>query len=414
MPSDAGSRGAPASAPSIDGVVPQEVVAPDSPQVVAELLAEAAAHGQAIAPVGGATALALGNPPVRLDLALSTRRLGGIIDYEPTDLVLSVGAGARLGDVQAVLAEHGQSLPIDPPGGNEATIGGLIATARSGPRRLSAGTLRDLLIGISVAHPSGTITKAGGMVVKNVSGFDLPRLYHGSLGTLGVVLSANFKVIPLPRAEATVLVSLPSLDAALTIAGRLPLSHLQPAACEVALTGGSWVVALRLTGREATVDALTAETCRLVDAESTILTGSASAEWWSAYVANQAFTAADDTALVRCNVRPRDTGVLARGLLAELPQIDVVLDFLATSLGLGSMTARVRFPAGGSADRLAALQAVLLALAENVTVLAAPAAWKRSIDVWGRPPEALAVMRDLKTQFDPARVLNPGRFVAGI
>ena len=137
---------------------------------------------------------------------LSTEHLAGIIDYEPTDLVLSVGAGARFGDVQAVLAEHGQRLPLDPPGAADATIGGLIATGRWGPLRYSAGTLRDLLIGISVAHPSGTVSKAGGMVVKNVSGYDMPRLYLGSLGTLGVVVSANFKVLPRPRAEATVIV----------------------------------------------------------------------------------------------------------------------------------------------------------------------------------------------------------------
>src|SRR5918992_407533 len=116
-----------APAPTIDGLTPADVVVPDSPQAVAEALAAAAARQGAVAPVGGGTALGLGNPPERLDLALSTARLGGILDYEPTDLVLSVGAGARFGDVQAVLAEHGQRLPLD--AADEATIGGLIATA---------------------------------------------------------------------------------------------------------------------------------------------------------------------------------------------------------------------------------------------------------------------------------------------
>ena len=187
---------------TIDGLSAAETRS-GTAEEAAELLAGAAKRGQAVAPVGSGTALSLGNPPERLDLILSTERLRGIIDYEPTDLVLSVGAGAKLGDVQAVLGEHGQRLPIDPPGGGEATIGGLVATGRWGPLRHNAGTLRDLLIGISVAHPSGTVTRAGGMVVKNVSGYDLPRLYHGSLGTLGVIVSANFKVLPRPRAEAT-------------------------------------------------------------------------------------------------------------------------------------------------------------------------------------------------------------------
>ncbi len=188
---------------AIDGQVPGGVVEPVTAEEAAALLAESVRRGFACAPVGGGTKLALGNPPERLDVVLSTRRLGGVIDYVPTDLVLSVGAGARIGDVRAVLAEHGQHLPIDAPA--EATIGGLIATALAGPRRLGYGTLRDLLIGIAVAHPAGTVTRAGGMVVKNVSGFDLPRVYHGSLGTLGVIVSANFKVLPAPRHESTLL-----------------------------------------------------------------------------------------------------------------------------------------------------------------------------------------------------------------
>ncbi len=184
---------------AIDGVTVGETVVPQSAEEIAAILADASQLEKAVIPVGGGTSLALGNPPRAADFALSTRALSGVIDYEPTDLVLSVGAGARFGDVQAVLGEHGQRLPLDPAGGDDATIGGLIATARWGPLRHSAGTLRDLLIGISVAHPSGTVTKAGGMVVKNVTGYDMPRLYHGSLGTLGVITSANFKVLPRPR-----------------------------------------------------------------------------------------------------------------------------------------------------------------------------------------------------------------------
>ncbi|HEX2280777.1 MAG TPA: FAD-binding protein, partial [Thermomicrobiales bacterium] len=155
--SEVGSRQPSVETISIDGVLASEVVVPGDAEETAAVLAEAAALGRAVSPVGGGTALNLGNPPERVDCVLSTQRLAGIINYEPTDLVISVGAGARFGDVQAVLAEHGQRLPLDPPGGSDATIGGLIATGRWGPLRYSAGTLRDLLIGIAVAHPSGTV-----------------------------------------------------------------------------------------------------------------------------------------------------------------------------------------------------------------------------------------------------------------
>src|SRR5215213_1167805 len=241
---------------SIDGIVTSDFIAPGDAQEAAGALAAAAALGQAVTPVGGGTALNLGNPPERVDCILSTEHLAGIIDYEPTDLVLSVGSGARFGDVQAVLAEHGQRLPLDPPGGTDATIGGLIATGRWGPLRYSAGTLRDLLIGISLAHPSGTVSKAGGMVVKNVSGYDMPRLYLGSLGTLGVVVSANFKVLPRPRAEATVIAAFDGPATAFSVASALRDACEPVAALEVTFLKGAWRLATRIEGRVETVAAV--------------------------------------------------------------------------------------------------------------------------------------------------------------
>src|SRR5215210_7505823 len=129
-------------------------------------------------------------------------------------------------------------MPLDPHGGTDATIGGLIATGRWGPLRYSAGTLRDLLIGISVAHPSGTVSKAGGMVVKNVSGYDMPRLYLGSLGTLGVIVSANFKVLPRPRSEATVITAYDEPAKAFSAAQGLRHGQDPIAALEVAFLEG--------------------------------------------------------------------------------------------------------------------------------------------------------------------------------
>jgi len=399
---------------TVDGVVAAETVVPSTPQEVAAILAEAAARDLVVAPVGSGTALALGNPPERVDLALSTRNLGGIIDYEPMDLVLSVGAGARLGDVQAVLAEHGQTLPIDPPGGDAATIGGLIATALAGPRRLSAGTLRDLLIGIAVAHPSGTVTKAGGMVVKNVTGFDLPRLYHGSLGTLGVVVSANFKVLPLPRAEASVVAPVAGVDDALAAAARLLETRLQPTALEVARRDGVWTAAVRLAGREGALRASVAEAAALLG-DATTLDGAESAAWWTAYVADQSLAVRDDEVLIRCAVRPRLAAEMVRALAALDEDAGVSVLALFASVALGSVVARCR-PTGESASAhgLVNVRDRLFAVADHVVVLAAPPPWKRGLDVWGPPPETLDVMQALKHQFDPERVLNRGRFVGHI
>lgn len=414
MPSEQNPLSAPPAGPLlIDGVPAATVVAPTDAAAVAELLADAAHLGQSVIPVGGGTALALGNPPRAADIALSTSNLGGIIDYEPFDLVVSAGAGAKLGDVQAVLAEHGQTLPIDPPGGDDATIGGLIATALTGPLRLSAGSLRDLLIGIAMAHPSGTLTKAGGMVVKNVSGFDLPRVYHGSLGTLGVVVSANFKVLPLPRTEATMLARFSTLDAAVRAAAAIRQQVANSAAIESGWLNGAWFVAVRFTGREPSVKNGLAQAAALLTTETATLDRAESAAWWKLYQAACRLSVSEHDVLVRCTVRPRETVALALGLHAELPALGATAVFFGASTGLGSVILRARL-AEGSADRLAELQTVLFGLASNVTILAAPPAWKRGLDVWGRTPETIDLMRSLKEQFDPHGVLNPGRFAGFI
>jgi glycolate oxidase FAD binding subunit len=408
--SEVGSRKSGVRTVSIDGIVASDIIVPADAQEAAEALATAADLGRAVAPVGGGTALGLGNPPERLDLLMSTERLAGIIDYEPTDLVLSVGAGARFGDVQAVLAEHGQRLPLDPPGGADATIGGLIATGRWGPLRYSAGTLRDLLIGIAVAHPSGTLTKAGGMVVKNVSGYDMPRLYLGSLGTLGVVVSANFKVLPRPRAEATVIASYDEPETAFSAASALRNGREPIAALEVAYLDGAWRVATRVEGRHETVAAVAARVAATAGGDVTQVEGSQSSSWWSSYVAMQRVLIDDDAVLVRCGVRPKETAVLATGMSATLSELGVATPYLAASPGLGAVVARLDLGNEGSADVLAGVQGILLGLADTATILAAPPSWKRGIDVWGRLPEGFDVMRSLRQQFDPERTINPGRF----
>jgi glycolate oxidase FAD binding subunit len=408
--SEVGGRKADFRIVSIDGITASAVLVPGDGQETAEALAEATTRGHAVSPVGGGTALNLGNPPERVDCVLSTERLAGIIDYEPTDLVMSVGAGARFGDVQAVLAEHGQRLSLDPPGGADATIGGLIATGRWGPLRYSAGTLRDLLIGIAVAHPSGTVSKAGGMVVKNVSGYDMPRLYLGSLGTLGIVVSANFKVLPRPRAEATVIATYDEPAKTFSTASAVRDSREPIAALEVTFLEGAWQLAMRIEGRNETVTAVADRIGTIADGDVTRLEGSESANWWASYVAKHQVADGEKAVLVRCGVRPKETAILATGMVAALNDTGISTPYIAASLGLGIVVARLDLGSEGSPGLLADVQGILLGLAETTTILAAPPSWKQGLDVWGRLPEGFDVMRSLRTQFDPQRTINPGRF----
>jgi glycolate oxidase FAD binding subunit len=261
-----------------------------------------------------------------------------------------------------------------------------------------------------VVHPRGTVSKAGGMVVKNVSGYDMPRLYLGSLGTLGVVVSANFKVLPRPRAEATVITTYDEAATAFSAANGLRNGREPIAALEVAFLEGAWRLAARIEARDETVAAVAARIEAIASGDVTRVEGSESANWWASYVAKQHPAQDESTVLVRCGVRPKETVVLATKMAAALNGIGIAIPYLAASPGLGIVVGRIDLGSEGPARLLADAQAILLGLAETVTILAAPPSWKRGIDVWGRLPEGFDVMRSLRTQFDPERTINPGRF----
>lgn len=399
---------------SIDGLVPGGIVEPRSAAETAEVLAQAQAGHAAVAPIGGRTALALGNLPQRVDLALSMRGMTKVLAYVPTDLVISVEAGATINEVNAALAERGQTLPIDPPDGDQATIGGLIVTAITGPKRLGHGSLRDMLIGISAAHPSGTVTKAGGMVVKNVTGYDLSRVYHGSLGTLGVITSANFRVLPLPRHRATVVGTFATMDAALAAANRVRQSRVPPVALECLQVDSAWQTATLLEGQERMLDALATELRGLYGADTEVHAAEASDGWWNHFRIHRSLIVSSNEAVIRAAVRPSGTAALGAAVVGSIANIPIHVEGFSLSPGLGTATLRVSADGDVAGAHIGVLMNALSAVAENVTLMAAPPQWKRGIDVWGAVPETLDVMEALKAQFDPQRVLNPGRFAGGI
>jgi glycolate oxidase FAD binding subunit len=220
---------------------------PQTEEALTDLLRAFAAQGRSVRVAGGGTQLhhvppfATPNPKpetLKPSVAVSMRGLNRIIHHEPGDLVISVQCGARLADVQAELAKHGQWLPIDPPYA-DATIGGILATNTSGPRRLAYGTMRDLLIGLRVAGPGGVVTKSGGRVVKNVTGYDVHKLHIGAFGTLGALLEANFKVRPKPDLSALFLLAFDRFVDAHAALLKIHASPLRPVALEALDTGAA-------------------------------------------------------------------------------------------------------------------------------------------------------------------------------
>ena len=223
----------------VAGVMPDWVASPATGEEASALLAAATEHGLAVVPRGSGTAVGWGPPPRQCDLVIDTLRLDQVLEHAAGDLVVRASAGVTMARLAGVLAAAGQQLAVDAPprgGGGRGvspTVGGLLATGAAGPRRLRYGTPRDLVIGVTVVRPDGTVTKSGGKVVKNVAGYDLGKLYTGSCGTLGLITEAIFRLHPLPAGAAYVIAGYADPAAAAAAVAAAAGSDLAPSAVEI-------------------------------------------------------------------------------------------------------------------------------------------------------------------------------------
>ena len=391
---------------AVDGVPAQAVARPTSVAAVSALLREASRAGLVTLARGGGTALDWGAPPERVDLVLDTTGLDRVVEHEAGDLVVVTEAGLALSRLAEMLTGAGQELVTDAPrerveGGS--TVGGAVATAPSGPRRLQRGGLRDLVLGVTLVRADGVVAIAGGKVVKNVAGYDLGKLVTGSFGTLGVVVRAAFRLHPVPAARAFVSTAGPEARV-VTAARDAVASQLAPAAVEVDRPGGGGdaTAAVLLEGIPGAVGARQAQAASLVG-------GSACEEpqWWRRLPAGP-----DDVLLKVTSTIPGVAAVLDAARDAE-QQHGVPVAVRGSAVGV--LYAGVP---GSDAEAVAGVVARMRAAAPgagdgSVVVLRAPCAVRDAVDTWG-PVPGLDLMRRVKEQFDPGRHLSPGRFVGGI
>jgi glycolate oxidase FAD binding subunit len=405
-------------ADAVDGVPAELVAEPSSVAEASRVLAAACRAGKKVVVVGGGGKLGLGNPPERADLIVSTRRMDQVLEHAAGDLVVRVQAGARLADLQAALAPAGQWLALDPPEPG-ATVGGVVAANASGPRRLRYGTVRDLIIGITVVLADGTMARAGGKVVKNVAGYDLSKLFCGSLGTLGLIAEATFRLHPRPAAAAVVTLGVEEAEQAGEAVRRLLRSTLVPSAIELGWSGPAGspgLLTVVIEGIEPGVEAQAATAAELLG------------EVGQAEVLGPGGTEAALSQLGALPWEKAEVGIKVAVPPTELP--GVLTDLSSGWLGHGRMAAHagtgvlrvgLAGPDPGDAGQVEAFAAVLdkaraaLAARQGTLVVAeAPPALKRAVDVWGPPGDAVELMRRVKRQFDPDRQMSPGRFVGGI
>jgi glycolate oxidase FAD binding subunit len=390
---------------------------------LSEMMRLASGERWRVIPAGAGTWLEMGAKPARFDLIVSTAKMNRTLEYEPADLTATVEAGIPLAAFNRMAAEDRQFIPLDPFGDERSTIGGVVATASSGPLRCAYGTPRDWLIGVAVVHADGRITRAGGKVVKNVAGYDLCKLYTGSFGTLAVIAETSFKLRALPSCEKTVVFYSRDAESLCSLVARIADSDVQPAAMELIspydedsppLDAEHFALVLKFLNEIEALDWQIEEAARIGSGFRHTTLGEADAtEFWRAYRDGE--TSPQAEFILRLSAPPSDLNSLIADANRALPPARlrahgangvVRLHGDASWLDGPKIEERLR--------ELAEMRRMAQARGGQMLILRAPDEIKNRIDVWGEVGPAESLMRALKEKFDPHRILNPGRFVAGI
>jgi D-lactate dehydrogenase (cytochrome) len=391
-----------------------------------------------------------GSPP---PVTVSLRRLTRTLTYEPDDLTIGVEAGTTLAELQAILARNGQLLPLDHWAPAEVTLGALVAGAAESPRRLGYGTMRDWVLALTVVEADGAVSRLGAQVVKNVTGYDLVKLFVGSRGTLGLIAAASLRVFPAPPATASCAIALPDRAAALALLDALAASRLQPTAAELlerviappappapaqeaaaicnlqsgnlqswvtslpaaaapaftALQAGGCILAVRAEGREEAVlrhmRELRALTARHGGASHELRAGDEETLWRAVAAHCGAPVAADELRMRLC-APPAE-------LAAALSDADACAHAhgLRLSIAARALSGVAYLRTAGPADALHAFVAALLARRGHLHLLDGPPALLDALPRWGAAPPALGLMRALKAALDPRNLMNPGAYL---
>jgi glycolate oxidase FAD binding subunit len=425
---------------AIDGVIPSAVVSPADEKEVAAILRFAGENDYNVVPQGAGTKQSIGTTPQRVDILLRTHRMNEVLHYDAGDLTLSVEAGMTIAEVQGILAKNSQFLPLDPMLPERATIGGVLAANAHGPMRSGFGSVRDYCIGINFVTGDGKTAKGGGKVVKNVAGYDLMKLIIGSMGTLAVITSANFKVFPLPKQTRTFILDCSDLATAIAQRDRIIASPLAPMCMELVspraheyLSAKSEVrdpdhyapqqgmkraevysLVVRAGGSDAVLNRYRKD---LGEAVSRELAGAEEINVWQrlSNFEDSIRTRHFNCMVVNAGVAP--SGVRAAYEAAEQSALEHNL--LSASIGraaTGSLTFAF-VPLGVDPPNAMQFANVASSLRSRLpkgsaaVVVHCPLEAKKRFDVWGSSANDMALMREVRAAMDPKNILNRGRFV---
>jgi len=398
-------------ADAVCGVQPRMVADPGDEKELAGALRWANDAGVAVAPRGGGTKLAWGNRPARLDLILSTARLNHIVEHAWPDMTLVVEAGTAIAQLQQALAQHGQRLATDPLWPERATVGGILSTNDSGTLRIRYGGLRDLIIGVTLALADGTLAKSGGKVVKNVAGYDLPKLATGALGTLGVITRAAFRLHPLPSAGSgrTLTFRAASVSDANRLIVSLQDTPLAYSGLQARFSHDAQpAVDVRFDGTAEGVEAQCATTRKI--AAFAVESGDSPEVWQARQQLHDA--AAASAALLKFSVLPTRIVAASDALHRAGEKAGIRWAIVVQGTGLGWAHLEAAHPEA-LRNALLSARAELEKDAGSLAVMRRPAGLE-TFEAWGSPGDAFPLMVRVKQQLDSRGTLNPGRFVGGI
>lgn len=396
------------AADSLYGLTPKFVAEPATEQQLAAALAFANDAGLSVIPRGGGTKLDWGNPPQSADLILSTARLNKILEHAWADLTVTVEAGCTIQSLQETLAIHGQRLALDPLWPAQATIGGVLATNDSGALHLRFGALRDLIIGVTLAVPDGTLASSGGKVVKNVAGYDLPKLATGALGTLGVITRAVFRLHPLPWATKTFSFHAQSPNEMQAHILAIQNSTLAHSALQFRASSDTPQLTADILF-EATDAGLEAQESQLrAILNATTLTDSPQSIWTSR---EQLWLNSAHSLIAKLTFLPNEIAAILQTIQSIATAASLHYQLVAQANGIATL----RLDGPPNSLRVAIqefrrereLHSASLVLHRRPPELA-------TIDAWGSPGDTLPLMQSIKHQLDPKHTLNPRRFVASL
>ena len=371
-------------------------IAPASTKEIAAVLRYANRNSVTIAPYGGGTKQTWGSP-VNPSLILHTHRLDTVREHTWQDMTCIVQAGCIWSSMQASLAKHGQFVALDPLWPDRATIGGIAATNDSGSLRLRYGSLRDLIIGMTIVLADGTIARSGGKVVKNVAGYDLHKLMTGAFGTLGVITEITFRLHSIPRHVQSF--TIPSRD--VEPLGQLLMnildSHLSTQSLQLRSSSSGFNLDVRVATLPEVIRDQASSLSKLVQSVQ-LEASDAESDVWNA---RQEYFDQAEYFVVKATMLPSDISPIAATIR--------ILGGTSITQATGIMTACIPAAAFGQLEHL---RGKLEAIGGSLTVLQHPA---HVVPVASTvPSDTLPLMRELKQRFDPNRILNPGRFVGGI